>query len=173
MKISTVASARENVLDAVRSLGKGVFEVLLWVGLLTAESSDVGTESGLDLAGELAEGLLIEDENVVGFRFGVDAVAEGGVDFAGLVEEFVNPGLSSNNSGIGSGCVVVHQVDKSFHVLADLVQSLFGISSGSSSDEEGGDLHVFKMSKKNYCLLDLILCWFHKMMVNGTFSTLL
>jgi len=100
------------------------------------------------LAGELAERFLVEDENVVGFRFGVDAVAEGGVDLAGLVEKFVNPGLSSNNSAIGSGGVVVHQVEESVHVLADLVQSLFGISSGSSSDEEGGDLHVFKKVKR-------------------------
>ena len=173
MKILTVAGARENVLDAVRSLGEGVFEVLLWVGLLAAESSDVRTEGGLDLAGELAVRILVEDENVIGFRFGVDAVAEGGVDLAGLVEEFRDPALSSNNSAFGSGGVVIHQVEESVHVPADLVQSLFGISSGSSSDEEGGDLHVFKKSKKNYCLLDLILCWFHKMMVNGTFSTLL
>ena len=108
MKILTVAGARENVLDAVRSLGEGVFEVLLWVGLLAAESSDVRTEGGLDLAGELAVRLLVEDENVIGFRFGVDAVAEGGVDLAGLVEEFRDPALSSNNSAFGSGGVVIH-----------------------------------------------------------------
>ena len=47
------------------------------------------------------------------------------------------------------------------------------VASARENVLDAGDLHVFKMSKKNYCLLDLILCWFHKMMVNGTFSSLL
>ena len=54
MRILTVTGARENVLDAVCSFGKGIFKILLRVGFLAAESADVRAKCGLHLARELA-----------------------------------------------------------------------------------------------------------------------
>jgi len=127
IKILAVTSARENVLDAVRSLGKGVFKVLLFVGLLAAESADVRAECRLHLARQLAVRFLVEDENVVGFWHGVEAVAERGVDLAGLTQELLNPHVCSINSAWRSCGVVFHQVEESTHVAFDLVQSLFSV----------------------------------------------
>ena len=126
MKVSTVTSAGENVLDAVCSFGKNVFEVFLWVGLGTAEGADVGAESGLHLAGELAVAFLVENERITGFIDGFNCCAKSGVDFASLGEELVDPSVSSGNSAGGGGGVVFHQIEESVHMSADLVQSLFG-----------------------------------------------
>merc|ERR1719215_2150819 len=85
-----VGNSGEDVSHSAGSLGEG----LLGEGAFAAVSSDEGSEGGSDLAVELAEVLLVEDEGLVslGFIFGA---WEGGVDLSGLFEDLVNPLLGS------------------------------------------------------------------------------
>ena len=118
-----VASSGGDVSDSVGSLGEGSLEVLLGVGVDADEGSEVRSEGGLDLAGELAVVLLVEDEVVVSL---IDFIggAWGEVEGFELAEELVSPGLDSANVLVGSGGVDVHEVDQGGGVALDLVQSL-------------------------------------------------
>ena len=125
IKVSAVASAGENVLDTVSSFGKDSFEVFLWIRLFAAEGADVRSKGALHLAGEFAEAFLVEDEGITSLIHSINGCAESRVDLTSLAEELGNPGVSSGNSSVRSSGVVVHQIEESVHVAADLVQSLF------------------------------------------------
>merc|ERR1719328_870663 len=65
LKCLAVGDSGEDVSHSDGSLGEGVGEVLLGEGTVTAVSSDEGSEGGGDLAVELAEVVLVEDEGFV------------------------------------------------------------------------------------------------------------
>merc|ERR1719328_824325 len=145
LKCLAVGDSGEDVSHSDGSLGEGVGEVLLGEGTVTAVSSDEGSEGGGDLAVELAEVVLVEDEGFVSL-IGLGAW-EGGVDLVGLVEDSVNPLLGSGDVLVGSGGVVVSQVEEGVGVVSELVESLDGVSdlaSGGDDDEGGGELHIVK-----------------------------
>jgi hypothetical protein len=131
-----VTSSSGDVSDSVGSLGEGSLEVLLGVGVDADEGSEVRSEGGLDLSGELAVVLLVEDERIISL---IDSVtfAWGEVEGFELAEELVGPGLDSANVLVGSGGVVVHEVDEGGGVALDLVQSLGWV--GGSASEGGGE----------------------------------
>merc|ERR1719215_1589119 len=106
-----VGNSGEDVSHSAGSLGEGVGEVLLGEGAFAAVSSDEGSESSSDLAVELAEVLLAEDEGLVslGIIFGA---WEGGVDLSGLFEDLVNPLLGSGEDVLVGGGVVLGEVEE-------------------------------------------------------------
>ena len=120
-----VGNSGEDVSHSAGSLGEGVGEVLLGEGAFAAVSSDEGSESSSDLAVELAEVLLVEDEGLVslGFIFGA---WEGGVDLSGLFEDLVNPLLGSGEVVLVGGGVVLGEVEEGIGVSSELVKSLDG-----------------------------------------------
>ena len=125
LKYLAVGNSGEDVLHSLGSLGENVGEVLLGEGAFAAVSSDEGSESSSDLAVELAEVLLVEDEGLVslGFIFGA---WEGGVDLSGLFEDLVNPLLGSGEVVLVGGGVVLGEVEEGIGVSSELVKSLDG-----------------------------------------------
>ena len=122
-QILTVTSSGSDVSDSVGSLGEGLFEVLLGVRIDADEGSEVRSKSGLDLASELTIVFLVKD---LGFISLINFItgAWGEVELLKLGEKLVGPGLDSADVLVGSGGVVVHEVDEGGGVALDLVQSL-------------------------------------------------
>ena len=125
LKYLAIGDSGEDVSHSLGSLGEGVGEVLLGVGFGAAEDSDVGSESRRELTVELAEVLLIEDEDLIGINVSFWAWV-GGVELLGLVEDSVDPLLGSGDVLVGGGGVVVSQVEEGGGVSLELVQSLDG-----------------------------------------------
>ena len=119
-----VGDSGEDVLHSVGSLGEDVSEVLLGEGAFAAVGSDKGSESRSELAVELAEVVLIEDEKIVGFF--LRGAWEGGVDSGDIFEDPVDPLGGAGNVLVRGGGVVVSQVEEGIGVLLELVQSLDG-----------------------------------------------
>ena len=106
LKCLAVGDSGKDVSHSDGSLGEGVGEVLLGEGAFAAVSSDEGSEGGGDLAVQLAEAVLVEDEGLVGFGI-IFGAREGEVDLVGLLEDSVNPLLGSGNVLVRGGGVVV------------------------------------------------------------------
>ena len=94
LKYLAVSDSGEDVSHSAGSLGEGVGEVLLGEGTVAAVCSDEGSESSSDLAVELAEVFLVEDEGLI-FFLNILGAWEAGVDLFGLGEDLGNPKASS------------------------------------------------------------------------------
>ena len=123
-KYLAVGDSGEDVLHSVGSLGEDVSEVLLGEGAFAAVGSDKGSESRSELAVELAEVVLIEDEKIVGFF--LRGAWEGGVDLFDIGEDLLDPLGGSGDVLVGGGGVVVSQVEEGIGVSSELVDSLCG-----------------------------------------------
>merc|ERR1719183_3246361 len=85
-----VGNSGEDVSHSAGSLGENVGEVLLWEGTVAAVLSDERSESSSDLAVELAEVFLVEDEGFIGLII-LSWAWEGGVDLGDIIEDLGDP----------------------------------------------------------------------------------
>ena len=125
LKYLAVGNSGEDVLHSLGSLGENVGEVLLGEGAFAAVSSDEGSKGGSDLAVELAEVLLVEDEGLI-FFLDILGAWEAGVDLCNISEDLVNPLLGSSDVLVGCSGVVVGKIEKGIGVVLELVKSLDG-----------------------------------------------
>ena len=90
--------------------------------------SGPAVDGSVDLAVELAEVFLVEDEGCVGFF--VFGAWVGGVDLGDIIEDLGDPVIGSLHVLVGGGGVVFSKIEEGISVSSELANSLDGAERG-------------------------------------------